>query len=96
MLGTIVNTIAVIVGGTIGTFLKKEIPEKYKTSIMQGIGLSVSIIGLSGALETDNILLMVFSVVMGIVIGEAAKIEDRLENLGKWLENKVGIRKVEL
>lgn len=90
MLGTIVNTIAVIVGGTIGTFLKKEIPEKYKTSIMQGIGLSVSIIGLSGALETDNILLMVFSVVMGIVIGEAAKIEDRLENLGKWLENKVG------
>ncbi len=90
MLGTIVNTIAVIVGGTIGTFLKKGIPEKYKTSIMQGIGLSVSIIGLSGALETDNILLMVFSMVVGTVIGETAKIEDGLENLGRWLENKVG------
>ena len=89
MLGTIVNTVAVIIGGTIGTLLKKGIPEKYKTSIMQGIGLSVLIIGLSGALETNNILLMVFSMVIGIVIGEVVRIEDRLEDLGGWLENKV-------
>ncbi|HZJ77076.1 MAG TPA: DUF554 domain-containing protein [Oscillospiraceae bacterium] len=90
MLGTIVNIIAIIVGGTIGTFLRKGIPEKYKIAIMQCIGLSVSIIGLSGALETDNILLMVFSMVAGVIIGEAVKIEDRLENFGGWLENKVG------
>lgn len=90
MLGTIVNAISIIIGGTIGTFLKKGIPEKYKEAIMQGIGLSVLIIGLSGALKTDNILLMVFSTVVGIIIGEAAKIEDKLENLGKWLENRFG------
>ena len=90
MLGTIVNAISIITGGTIGTFLKKGIPEKYKEAIMQGIGLSVLIIGLSGALKTDNILLMVFSTVVGIIIGEAAKIEDKLENLGKWLENRFG------
>ncbi|MDI9475298.1 MAG: DUF554 domain-containing protein [Natronincolaceae bacterium] len=90
MLGTIVNAIAIIIGGTAGVFLKKGIPEKYKDAIMQGIGLSVLIIGLSGALKTENILLLVFSTVVGIIIGEATKIEDKLENLGKWLENRFG------
>ncbi|HZK57582.1 MAG TPA: DUF554 domain-containing protein [Clostridia bacterium] len=90
MLGTIVNVVAIAVGGTIGILLKKGIPEKYKATMMQGMGLSVSIIGLSGALETENILLLVFSMAMGVIIGEAAKIEDRLEGLGKWLENKFG------
>ena len=90
MLGTIVNVIAIMTGGIMGTFLKKGIPERYKITIMQGIGLSVLIIGLSEALETDNILLMIFSVVIGSIMGEAAKIEDRLENLGEWLENKSG------
>ncbi len=90
MLGTIVNTIAIIIGGTIGVFLRKGIPQGYKVTIMQGIGLSVSIIGLTGALETENVLLMIISVVIGTIIGELARIEDRLENLGKWLENKVG------
>ena len=68
MLGTIVNIIAIAAGGTIGTFLKRGIPERYKVIIMQGIGLSVLIIGLSGALETDNTLLMIFSVVIGSII----------------------------
>lgn len=90
MLGTIVNTIAIIIGGIVGVFLRKGIPEGYKVTIMQGLGLSVSIIGLTGALETENILLMVLSIVIGTIIGEMARIEDRLENLGKWLENKVG------
>lgn len=90
MLGTIVNTIAIIIGGTVGVFLRKGIPEGYKVTIMQGLGLSVSIVGLTGALETENILLMVLSIVIGTIIGEMARIEDRLENLGKWLENKVG------
>ncbi|MFW5649005.1 MAG: DUF554 domain-containing protein [Candidatus Alkaliphilus sp. MAG34] len=93
MLGTIVNALAIIVGGTVGFFLKKGIPERYKESIMQGVGLSVLVIGLSGALKTDNILLMVFSTVIGVIIGEAAKIEDKLEGLGKRLENRFGNEK---
>lgn len=90
MLGTVVNAIAVIVGGTAGFFLKKGIPERYKEAIMQAVGLSVLVIGLLGALKTDNILLMVFSMVIGVIIGEAAKIEDKLESLGKRLEDRFG------
>lgn len=90
MLGTVVNAIAVIVGGIAGFLLKKGIPERYKEAIMQAVGLSVLVIGLLGALKTDNILLMVFSMVIGVIIGEAAKIEDKLGNLGKRLEDKFG------
>lgn len=90
MLGTIVNAIAIIAGGIGGVFLRKGIPEGYKATIMQGLGLSVFVIGLSGALETGDILLMISSVVIGTIIGEMAKIEDRLENVGKWLESRVG------
>lgn len=90
MLGTIVNTIAIIAGGICGVFLRKGIPEGYKATIMQGLGLSVFIIGLSGALKSQDILLMISSIVIGIVLGELAKIEDKLDNVGKWLENKVG------
>ena len=50
-LGTIVNVIAIIIGGIIGIVLKKGIPEKFKTTIMQAIGLAVIIVGISGTLQ---------------------------------------------
>jgi len=90
MLGTIVNAVAIIAGGICGVFLRKGIPEGYKATIMQGLGLSVLIIGLSGALGSQNILLLISSVVIGTIIGEMVKIEDRLESVGNWLESKVG------
>ncbi|KAB3532100.1 DUF554 domain-containing protein [Alkaliphilus serpentinus] len=90
MLGTIVNAAAIIVGGLLGILLRKGIPDSYKTTIMQGLGLSVLIIGLMGALKSENILLMIFSIVIGSIIGEALKIEDKLQKLGDWLEGNVG------
>lgn len=90
MLGTIVNSAAIIVGGLLGILLRKGIPDSYKTTIMQGLGLSVLIIGLMGAMKSENILLMIFSIVIGSIIGEALKIEDKLQKLGDWLEGNVG------
>lgn len=93
MLGTIVNTVAIILGGLLGIILRKGIPENYKVTIMQGIGLSVMIIGLMGAFKTENTLLMVISIVLGSIMGEIIKIEDKLEDLGLWLEKMVGQNK---
>ena len=92
MLGTIVNALAIIAGGVLGVFLRKGIPDGYKATIMNGLGLSVFIIGLSGALGGEDILLMISSVVIGTIIGEAVKIEYGLERLGLWIENKVGAK----
>jgi uncharacterized membrane protein YqgA involved in biofilm formation len=85
MLGTIVNTVAIIAGSLIGLFFKGSIPEKYSKTIMHGIGLAVILIGLKTALKTDDILVIIISLAIGSVIGELLRIEDQLERLGKWL-----------
>jgi uncharacterized membrane protein YqgA involved in biofilm formation len=100
-LGTIVNAGAVIVGGLAGTILKNGIPEKYKKIVMQGIGLSVLFIGISGTikemltviegnkLDRQYVMLMIFSLVIGGLAGEVLKIETRLENVGAWFQRKI-------
>ena len=93
MLGTIVNAVAVVGGGLIGASVGSAIKEKYKHTIMQGIGLSVMVIGLSMALEGlslerpggfrgEMLLLMIFSLVIGGIIGEWIDIEEKLDRLG--------------
>ncbi|SCY73185.1 DUF554 domain-containing protein [Alkaliphilus peptidifermentans] len=90
MLGTIVNAVAIIIGGLTGILLRKGIPDSFKNTIMQGLGLCVFIIGLSGALKSENIILVIFCIVIGSIIGEAFAIEDKLQKVGDWLEGNVG------
>jgi uncharacterized membrane protein YqgA involved in biofilm formation len=85
MLGTIVNTVAIIAGSLIGLLFKGRIPEKYGKTIMHAIGLAVILIGLKAALKTDDILIIIISLAIGSVMGELLRIEDRLERLGKRL-----------
>ena len=88
MLGTIVNTIAVIIGAGIGMFLKKGIPDKLADTMMKGIGLCSLFIGISGSLKGENTLILIISIVVGALIGEGVDLDDKLNQLGKWLENK--------
>lgn len=88
MLGTIVNVMAIALGGIVGILLRKGIPEGYKTTIMQGLGLCVFIIGASGAMKTSNILIVIICIALGSVIGEALAIEDKLNRLGQWIEKR--------
>ncbi len=88
MFGTIVNVFAIIAGSLAGVALSGGIPKKYTDTIMEGIGLAVILIGLKGALKSDDLLLVIFSLVIGSIIGEFLKIEDRLERMGRWLETR--------
>lgn len=87
--GTIVNAVAIIIGGIIGSFLN-NIPNKIRITVMQGLGLAVLIQGILMGLKTENFLLVIFSLVIGGIIGELLNLEDRLNGLGKRIENKVG------
>jgi uncharacterized membrane protein YqgA involved in biofilm formation len=89
MLGTWVNTLAIIVGSILGLLLRGGIPMQFRTTIMQGLGLAVILIGLTSALKTDDVLIVILSLVIGGVFGEGLKIEDRLDRIGRWLENKL-------
>jgi len=89
MLGTIVNTLAIIAGSLIGLIFRGGIPEKYSQTLMHAIGLAVILIGLKGALQTDALLVVIISLAIGSVIGEYLKIEDRLEWLGKQIGQRM-------
>lgn len=90
MLGTIVNSMAIIVGSLLGIGLKNGIKDEYKNTIMDGIGLSVIIIGIMGGIKSDNIVLVIASIVIGSLIGEIIEIEHRLDKLGYNMEKAFG------
>ena len=90
MLGTIVNTIAILVGGILGLIFRRGISDRFKSTVMKALGLAVFMIGLAGALRSENILLLIFSMVIGSLVGEAMNIEDKLDRFGKWIESRSG------
>lgn len=85
MLGTLVNTAAIIVGSLIGLLFRGGIPKKYNETVMHAIGLAVILIGLMGGLKTRELLLVIVSLAVGSLIGEFLRIEDRLDGLGRRL-----------
>lgn len=88
-IGTIVNTIAVIFGSLLGLLLHKNLPEKIKAIVFQGIGLCTLVIGMQMALKVENLLVLIFSVLIGGVIGEAIKLDLSFENLSDFLKNRI-------
>ena len=88
MLGTLVNTAAVLVGSCIGLLFRKGLPERFGQVIMKGLGLCVMYIGIKGALKGENEIIAILSIAVGAVIGELLRLDERLEKLGGWIERK--------
>ena len=88
MLGTIVNSITVIVGCLVGLIVKGRLTEKISTTIMNGLALCTLYIGISGALNGGDTLIIIISVASGALIGEIIDIDKWLNKLGCYLESK--------
>jgi len=88
MIGVWVNFAVVVIGGLIGCLLRGGIPEKFQKTINNGLGLCVVCIGMSGALGTENMLIVIISIAIGAVLGEWMRIEDGLDCLGNWAQRK--------
>lgn len=89
LLGTIVNALAIIMGAFIGKVLGKGISEGVKNTVLQGLGLGVLLVGVTMALETNKIIVVLISLMLGAVVGEIIGIERKLEAGGNALERKV-------
>lgn len=95
MLGTIVNTAAVVIGGAFGLLIKGGLKEKYKNIIMQALALAVLFIGISSAVgnmikEGAEPVLFIISLVIGSGLGELADLDGKLQKLGDTLQSKLG------
>jgi uncharacterized membrane protein YqgA involved in biofilm formation len=92
-IGTIINTVAVLVGGALGIGLGSRFPIKIRETVMHGLGLVVLVIGVHLSLETQELLIVLGSVLLGGIVGELLRIEDRLNAIGRWLERRTASKK---
>jgi hypothetical protein len=88
LIGTILNVLTVIIGGTLGTFLGARLPAKMRETVMHGLGLLTMVIGIQMALTTRNMLIVLASILFGAVIGEWIGVQSWLDALGQRLENR--------
>ena len=87
-LGTIINTATVLAGGGFGLLIGNRIPDRIRVIIVQVIGLVTIAIGLRDVINTHNMVFPLVGMVLGAIIGELLRIEDRLEDLGELLRRK--------
>ncbi|MCL2244429.1 MAG: DUF554 domain-containing protein [Treponema sp.] len=91
MLGPAVNALAIIFFSLIGTFLVRRIPDRFEEIVKKAAGLAVLYLGIRGAFDNENILLLILSLVFGAVIGELINIDKWMNALGMWVEKKLGM-----
>ena len=72
LLGTIVNSVLIIIGSFLGRVLSR-IPEKTKETVMKGIGLAVIVMGLQMGFASENFLIVILSIVFGAIIRRIIK-----------------------
>lgn len=89
MLGTIVNTLAILAGCVIGLLLKRGINEKVTDAIMKGISLCVIYIGIDGMLEGSKTLAVIIAMALGAAIGTLLDLNGKMEKLGKMIEGRI-------
>lgn len=92
MLGTIVNAAAIVVGGFVGSLLKKGLPQRYEAIVFQALGLFTLVISLSMVLKMQQMLLCVFSLLIGALVGEFFRLDQKVLGFGEWLKAKVRLK----
>ena len=89
MIGVLANTFTVILGSTVGLLLKKGIPERISKAVMIALGLCTVYIGIDGALEGSNTIVLIVSMVLGTICGTLLDIDGAINRLGGFIESRM-------
>jgi uncharacterized membrane protein YqgA involved in biofilm formation len=93
MTGTLINAATVLVGGTVGTFLRSRFPDRVRQMVMWGVGLISLVIGLQMSLSTENLLVVLGSLLAGGIVGELIRLHEGLNKLGDALQAELSAEK---
>ncbi len=88
MTGTFINVAAILIGGAIGLFFGSRIPERYKNTVIAGMGLFTAALGLQMFFKSENSLIVLGALIIGALLGEWIGIEDGLQSFGEVLEKR--------
>ena len=102
-LGTIINVVAIIIGGLMGMFLGRSVKVRYQDILMSSVGVCVMMLGIGGAMEkmlsvsmengtlsSGGSMMMIITMALGALVGEWMNIEKKMEHFGVWLKKKTG------
>ena len=100
-LGTIINTLAILLGGILGALFGRFLSESAQETLNKVCGVSTLFIALAGAMEgmlsvengvivSGGSMLVVICLALGAVVGEMLNIEGGFERFGEWLKIKSG------
>ncbi|MDK2780449.1 MAG: uncharacterized protein PWP61_746 [Trichococcus sp.] len=89
LLGSLVNGAAIVLGGSVGLVLKKGLSDRIAKAVMNALALCVLYIGVSGMLKGENVLITILSMVFGTLVGEWIDLDEKINQLGDAIEQKV-------
>lgn len=87
--GTLLNSLTVLLGSSVGLLIGNRLPPRIQESVMTGLGLVTLVVGFSNASETGNIILPLLSLVIGAIVGELLRLDVRLERFAGWVQSRV-------
>lgn len=90
MTGTAINVVGVLIGSGVGMAAGKVIPGRVRETVFSGLGLLTLVVGMKMALETQNVLILMGSVLSGGILGELTGIQTGLDRLGDRLQTRFG------
>lgn len=86
--GTLLNAATVLVGGLLGTALGANLPGRLRENVVRGLGLFTLVYGARGAIESGNVLVLLFATLIGGIVGSLLSLDDRLNALGDDLQRR--------
>lgn len=92
MTGTIINVVFVVLGSALGLLIHKRFPENFRKIVFQAIGLFTVLLGIYLGLKSDAFIIMIFSLIIGAILGESLSLQSRIENGGNKLKTLLKIK----
>ena len=89
MIGTLINAAAIILGSSIGLLVHSRMPKNITKIVFHAIGIFTIFLGVNMAMKTSSFLIMIFSIVIGSIIGELIDIDRHINRFGEKIKKKM-------